>query len=152
MTTAYADLPAAMLARLRAMPTVVSAFGEDTSAASTTKFWADFAPAGTILPWAVYEEIDGDVQYMTAVGAHTASIETGQIRWTIVGEGRKAVRDLGRTLSTVLNDAPLVFADGQLVEIRARKPFFAPVGDIAPGTPHVVARVLIFEYMLSRTT
>jgi hypothetical protein len=96
--------------------------------------------------------VDGDIQDITAAGGHQASIESGMIRWTIVGEGRKAVRDLGHLLATVLNDAPLVFADGQLMTIRSRKPFFAPVGDIAPGTPHAVARVLVFEYMLSRTT
>jgi hypothetical protein len=152
VTTAYADLPSAMLGRLRSMPTVVSAFAEDTSLASTTKFWADFAPAGVILPWAVYEEVDGDIQYMTPRAGHVASIETGQVRWTIVGEGRRAVRDLGRVLATVLDDAPLEFAGGQLMEIRARKPFFAPVRDLAPGTPHAVARVVVFDYMLSRTT
>src|SRR5205823_6151022 len=95
VTTTYADLPSAMLGRLRAMPTLVSAFAEDTGASSTTKFWADFAPAGVLLPWAVYQELDGGLQYMTSAGGRTSSIESGQVRWTIVGEGRRAVRDLG---------------------------------------------------------
>ncbi len=139
-----------MLARIRATPTLVVAFAENVAAASTTKFWADFAPSGVDLPWAVYEEPDGDVMYMTAAGGHVSSIESGVIRWVIVGEGRKATRDLGRMLTNTLNDAPLVFADGQLMDFRARKPSFAPVGDIAPGSPNAVARVLVFDYMLSR--
>jgi hypothetical protein len=152
VTTAYADLPSAMLGRLRAMPTVVAAFAEDISATSTTKFWADFAPTGVSLPWAIYEELGGDVQYMTPARGHVSSIETGQVRWRIVGQGRKAVRELGRILAAALNDGPLLFAAGQLMELRARRPSFAPAADIAPGAPHAVVRVVVFDYMLSRTT
>ena len=152
MTVAYASLPEAMVGRLRSMPSVVAAFGEDTSALATTKFWADFAEAGVQLPWAVYEELDGDVMYMTPAAGRVASIESGQIRWTIAGEGRKAVRDLGKLIVTVLNDAPLLFTDGQLMDLRARKPFFVPAANFAPNVPHAAVRVLVFDYMLSRTT
>lgn len=150
MSTAYATLAEAMIGRLRAMPTIISAFGENTNTRATTKFWADVAESGVNLPWAVYEEIEGDIQHMTAVAGRVSSIETGQVRWVVVAEGRKAARDLGRMLINVLNDAPLAFSDGQLMEFRARKPFFAPVGDLAPGAPRAAARVVVFDYMLSR--
>jgi len=47
-------------------------------------------------------------------------------------------------LATILNDASLLFSDGQLMDLRPRKPCFVPVGDLAPGNPHVAARVVVF--------
>ena len=52
-------------------------------------------------------------------------------------------------------EAPIYIDDSgapTLMEIRAKKPFFAPVREIAPGAPHAVARIVVFNYMLSRTT
>lgn len=152
MSTAYPDLPAAMVGWIRGQPSVVAAFGEDTTALSTTKFWGDEARAGVSLPWAVYEEIEGDTEYMTAAGGVTSSIETGMVRFVVVAEGKKVARDLGRMLVKALNDAPLVFADGSLMLLRARKPSFAPVGDLAPNCPNAYARIIAFDTMVQRSS
>lgn len=150
MSTLYPDLPAALVGWLRSQPTVVAAFGEDTTALATTKFWADLARPGVNLPWAVYEEVEGEVTSMTAAAGVTCSLETGTIRFVVVAQGKKAARDLGRTITRALNDAPLVFADGVLMYLRARKPSFAPVGSLAPGNPNAYARVVVFETMVQR--
>ncbi|SIN70111.1 hypothetical protein SAMN05444166_0235 [Singulisphaera sp. GP187] len=71
------DLPAAMIAWLRASPSVVAAFAENTASPTTTKFWADEARRGVGLPWAVYEETGSDLIYMTATESVAPSIETG---------------------------------------------------------------------------
>jgi hypothetical protein len=144
------DLMAAVVARLRASPSVVAAFAENTASAATTKFWADAARQGVVLPWAVYEEIEGDIQYMTQAAGTSNTIETGAIRFVIVSAGKKAARDLGRLVSGTLDDAPLVFDDGILMYLRAKKPFFVPVADIAPENPTAYARVVVFEFMISR--
>ncbi len=152
MPPSYPDLPAAMVGWLRAQPTVVAAFAEDTSSATTTKFWADAARQGVSLPWAVYEEVEGDLTYMTAAGGITSSLDSGKVRFLIVAEGKKTARDLGRMVTTVLNDAPLAFADGTLMLLRARKPFFVPVAKVAPHCPNAYARVIVFETMVQRNS
>jgi hypothetical protein len=141
-----------VLGWLRAQPTIVSAFAEDTSSIATTKFWGDEARQGVALPWAIYEEVEGDIMYMTSAGGATASIESGLLRFLVVAEGKKAARDLGRMLTRALNDAPLVFQDGVLMLLRARKPSFVPVGDLAPGVPNAYARLIVFETMVQRST
>lgn len=151
MATAYPDLPAAMIGWLRSQPTIVAAFGEDTSAPATTKFWADAARQGVALPWAVYEEVDGELAAMTAAGGVTCRIETGLVRFVVVAEGKRAARDLGRMVMKGLDDAPLVFDDGRLMYLRARRPFFAPAGTLAPNSPGASARVVVFETMVQRT-
>ena len=123
MADAYPDLPAAMIGWLRAQTTIVSAFAEDTSALATTKFWADAARQGVALPWAVYEEVEGDAAYMSATGGVTTRLESGLIRFVVVAEGKQAARDLARLLTLALNDAPLAFADGTNAEtLLARCP------------------------------
>jgi hypothetical protein len=150
MSTAYPDLPAAMIAWLRASPNVVAAFSENTASPATTKFWADEARQGTLLPWAVYEEIDGDIQYMTTAGGVRNTIEAGVVRFIVVGEGKKATRDLGRLLTRTLDDAPLLFADGNLMYLRAKKPSFVSVKDVIGDIPNAYARMVIFETMVNR--
>jgi hypothetical protein len=145
------DLLAAVVARLRASPGVVAAFAENTASAATTKFWAEAARQGVVLPWAVYEEIDGDIQYMTQAAGVSNTIETGAVRFVIVAAGKKAARDLGRLVSSTLDDAPLVFDDGILMYLRAKKPYFVPAADIAPENPTAYARAVVFEFMVNRT-
>lgn len=151
MSTAYPDLPAAMIGWLRASPGVVTAFAEDTNAPTTTKFWADAARPGAALPWAVYEELDGDVQSMTAARGLACSIETGTVRFTIVASGKKLARDLGRLVVKALDDAPLLFADGRLMYLRAQSTSFQPVANITPASPTAYARVVNFGFMVQRT-
>lgn len=149
MTTAYADLPAAMLGHLRAQPSLVAAFGEDTSALATTKFWPDFARSGVDLPWAVYDEPDGTTTWMTAANGITPFLREATIRFVVVGQGKSAVRALADQITTTLNDAPLQWSGGQLMNFRERKSMFVPVGDLAPGAPEAYARVVLFDVMYS---
>lgn len=151
MSTAYPDLPAAMIGWLRASPNVVAAFAENTASEATTKFWADSAKQGVQLPWAIYEEIEGDIQYMSEAADVRNTIETGVVRFIVVSPGKKTARDLGRLLTKTLDDAPLLFADGILMYLRAKKPFFVPIADVVADSPTGYARVVIFEAMVNRT-
>lgn len=144
----YPDMPSAMIAWLRATPAVVAAFGEDASAHATTKFWADVTPSKVDLPWATYEETGSEFMYMT--GDPPPSIETGQLRFIVVTEAKKEARDLGRLLAETLNDAPLVFDDGLLMYLRAKAPFFVPIGNILPGASTGYSIVLVFDFMCQR--
>src|SRR5438094_849747 len=111
-----------MIGHLRASPAVVSGFAEDTTSPGTTKFWADAARRGVALPWAVYEELGGEVRAMTRAGGVAHAIEAGRVRFTVVAEGKAAARELARLLARTLDDAPLVFSDGVLMYLRARAP------------------------------
>lgn len=145
----YPDFPSAIIAHLRGTPAVVAAFGEDTSAHATTKFWADVTPTKVNLPWATYEETGSEFMYMT--GTPPPSIETGQLRFITVTEEKKEARDLGRLLAETLNDAPLVFDDGLLMYLRAKAPFFVPIGNILPGASTGYSIVLVFDFMVQRS-
>ncbi|SIN70650.1 Protein of unknown function [Singulisphaera sp. GP187] len=144
------DLPAAMIAWLRASPSVVAAFAENTASPTTTKFWADEARRGVGLPWAVYEETGSDLIYMTVTESVAPSIETGQIRFTVVSAEKKRTRDLGRLVAETLNDAPLVFDDGLLMNLRARTPFSVPIEHVSADHPAAYARVIVFDFMVNR--
>lgn len=151
MSTPYPDLPAAIIGWLRANPTVVAAFAENTASPATTKFWADAARRGVALPWAVYEEASSDLLFMTVTGTVAPSIETGQLRFKVVAAEKKQARDLGRLLAETLNDAPLVFDDGLLMNFRARSSFFVPVETCCADHPNAYARVILFDFMVNRS-
>jgi len=152
MTVAYADLPAAMIGHLRDQPTIVAAFGEDTSAPATTKLWGDEVRAGVAMPWAVYEEIDRKTTDMTAAGGVVNRLNDLTIRWTVVGEGKQAVRQLAEMLIDGLNDAPLLFEGGKLMYFRSTSgPIFVPNQGIAPSTPSAYVAVVVFSAMVSST-
>lgn len=142
------DLLAAIIAHLRATPAVVAAFGEDTSAEVSTKFFADGAWHEAQLPWLVYEETGSDYMYMT--GDNAPSIETGQLLFKCVSKYKKEARDLGRLVASTLNEAPLVFDDGLLMNLRAKTPFFTPASNIFPGSPTGFVCGLVFDFMVER--
>lgn len=151
MSTPHPDLPAAMIAWLRASPGVAAAFAENAAVPATTKFWADAARPGVTLPWAVYEELGADLQPMTAARGAVCTIETGVVRFTIAAAGKKAARDLGRLIATTLDDAPLLFTDGRLMYLRAGSTRFQHA-DAAPACPAPYARIVDFEFMVQRTS
>lgn len=139
------DLLAAMIAHLRATPEVVSAFGEDTTSAASTKFHADAARKAE-LPWAVYEEVGSDTMYMTG----TASIETGKIQFAVIASAKKQARDLARLVAEALDEADLVFDDGQLMNLRAGPQFAVPIAAILPGSATGFSHVVVFDFMVQR--
>lgn len=149
MSTAYADLPAAMIGYLRSQPSLVAAFGEDTSVLATTKFWPDFAQGGVQLPWAVYDEPDATTTWMTEANGVKPFLREATIRFLIVGEGKSTVRALADQIATTLNDAPLEWSGGQLMNFREKQSAFVPVGDLAPNAPAAYARVVLFDVMYS---
>jgi len=148
MSTAYPDLPAAMVGWLRSSPGVVSAVGEHVGA---LKIWAEAAPRGVELPWVVYQERDAELQYMTQTAGLVSVLESGTIRLFVVAAGKKQARDLARTIRRALDDAPLLFADGQLMHLRGRESHFASARDIAPDHPTAHAATIDFAFMVSRT-
>lgn len=152
MSTAYTDLPAAMIAWLRAQPTLVAAFGEDTSAKETTKFWGDEAEGTPSLPWAVYMEDPGQTMYMTGTGPGQPYIDEGTIRFFVVAASKATARRLGKMIGTALTDPPLTFQDGLLMYMRPVNSSFVPVGDIAPNSPAAYVRMVILSTMVQRST
>ena len=151
MTTAYGDLPAAAIGWLRAQPSIVAAFGDDTSSPATKKFWADEAESSPSLPWAVYMEDPGPQTYMTGDLGSTPYIDEGIVRFFVVAASRKQARTLGGMIATALTDPPLQFAGGLLMYMRPSNQFFTPTGDIAPDSPSAYVRVVVFNTMVQRS-
>lgn len=149
MTTAYADLPAAMVGYLRSQPSVVSAFGDDTSSLATKKFWGDAVRPGVNLPWAVYDEPDSQTMWMTEANGVKPFLRDATIRFLIVGEGKSNVRSLADMLTKTLNDAPLQWTGGALLNFREKQASFVPVGDLAPNATDAYARVVLFDVTYS---
>jgi hypothetical protein len=144
------DLPSAIIAKLRATPAVVSAFGEDTSSTATTKFHADVAHKAE-LPWCVYEEIGEDPRPVSVDSEGlTNYFCQGRIAFTVVASGKKEARTLADLIASTLNDAPLTFDDGELLEFRTEANRARPDPDIGPGSPAMFQRVVVFLYMCQR--
>lgn len=139
----YANLPDAMIAHMRATPALVAAFGDVPAVLATDKFWPVPVRTGVDLPWAVYEDGGGDVQYTTG----EAGIETSAIRFVVVADGKDAALALVRLLAATLTDPPLVFDDGLLMYFRPGSPSVVPIGTLAPECPNAYAYGVTFSTM-----
>lgn len=149
MSVAYANLLDAMVAHMRASPSLVAAFGDTgTATTATDKFWPTPVRPDVQLPWAVYEDVGGPTQYMTG----PASIESGAIRFVVVAAGKDKARSLARMLMSVLNDAPLQFMDGLLMYFRASgSPTAVPITSVLPDCPNGYAYGVTFDTMVQGT-
>jgi hypothetical protein len=152
MPTAY-DLMDAVVAQLRATPAVVTALAEDTSSPSTTKIWADdLATAEPSLPWLTYQETSENLS-PESVGPDAAIdyIGSGQFLLTLCTADKLECRQTAYLIVAALNDVPLVFSDGQLLELRHTNPSAPTVPAIGPHSATIYQRVLSFEYIVVRT-
>lgn len=144
------DLPAAIVAWLRNHPSVVAAFNDGGSISS--KFWADGADP-VELPYLVYEEPS---EILSAQSADAEGIVwyfgPGRIVMTVVAETKKQTRDLTKLLISTLDDAPIRFADGFLLEIRAEVSaiHYVPIPTPAPNSLTQYQRVIPFTYFVQR--
>ena len=139
----HANLIDAMLSQLRGTPALVAAFGDVPAVPATDKFWPVPVRTGVELPWAVYEDGGGDVQYTTG----TAGIESSAIRFVVVADGKDAALSLVRLLAATLTDPPLVFDDGLLMYFRPGSPSVVPIGTLAPECPNAYAYGVTFSTM-----
>jgi hypothetical protein len=76
----------------------------------------------------------------------TATTDPADVRFEVVPTAYTP--PLARAAATY----PLTFLLIDSADHLAGKAVFAPVGDLAPNSPRAVARVIVFDYMLSRST
>lgn len=147
------DLPAAIMQWLRQNPTVVAAFGDT---ATTPKFFGDKATWNKLpeMPYLVYDEIyEGPGLYESADDRGiTHLFPEGQFQIAVFTKQKIQGRNLARMLKNVLNDAPLTFEDGILLELRWSEEM-SMVADGSPGqgsAPTYYQRVVTFLYRVQR--
>ena len=143
------DLFEAVCLWLEQYPGLALAFGH-TSA--TPKFLAEPAARGTDPPYLVYSEDSEPLSYQTAgTGYPISAVGEGVFFLSIYASGKTSARTLGRQVASALSDAPLTFADGELLYLRPSNLKFPIVKTIAPGG-NVAAyqRLLEFRYIVDR--
>ncbi len=146
-----ADLMAAMVIRLRSVPAVVSALQEDTSDEASTKIWADFAVKSDP-PYLTYSEPS---ENLSPESIHPNGLihyyGKGTLTLTVTETSKIRCRSTAKTICSAIGDAPLIFGDGKLLELRHTNPT-APItpGMIVGGT-QTFTRVLTYEYVTERT-
>lgn len=128
-----ADLLEAAIAYLGASPAVAAALPGGV--------WGDEAPAGAALPFAVLSEPEGDSDN-ESLGA---SIETATLQLSVFAADKAAARAIRRTLAALLSDAPLTFAAGALLHLRADGRTGMKDPDRGPGGRDVWQEVQLFE-------
>lgn len=148
--SATPDLFAALVAHLRSVPDLVEAFGDS---ATTPKFWPEVAPntfngAPIRNPILVYTEIAGVPGNYSSDGSY---IEDGTFQISIFADGKQESRDLARSVSAALKDAPLTFSDGTLMFLRRSNWHSPPQPETGPDVPAEYQRVIDFRYMVRRT-
>lgn len=117
--TLPADLLEALAAYLDAQDALVSAFA---GSASSPKFWADVAPLGIQLPLLVFAEHAEPERYESPDGSGTVGVvEEGEVELAVYAATKAQARQLRRALVAALDDAPLRFATGTLLYLRARR-------------------------------
>jgi hypothetical protein len=143
------DFPAAVIAALQQNGACAQAFGDS---AQSPKFHGVQAATGVQLPYARVLELPADEQFESADGAGVVHYyEAGELQLDVFAASESSARSLGKLAAAALNDAPLLFADGQLLELRQSRAFFAPEPDAGPGAAVVYHRVVLFRYRVQRT-
>lgn len=141
------DFPAAVIAALQANAACAQAFGDS---ASTPKFQGVQAFKAA-LPYArILEMPAADTFQSMGADGLTDYFERGELQLDVFAASESSARSLGKLTASVLNDAPLVFADGTLLELRQSRAYFTPEPDAGPGTAIVYHRVILFLYLIQR--
>jgi len=109
--------------------------------------WTDVAPQGSVFPYLILVEVanshrDSDTSY--------GRIIDGQIQASIFGTGRVATRTLGRTLYTAVNNAPLLFQEGQLMYLRLESRMTARDPERSPGGLPIWVEFQSYSYKFSQ--
>jgi hypothetical protein len=140
------DLPAAMVAWLGQNATVTAAFGG-------APFFAETVTPGTAFPYAYYEEPREQLTFQSPdASGQVQYFGRGEITWNVVTSGKLTSRQLGELIGGSLNDAPLTFLDGTLLELRWSNPWSQSIRALgAAGNIPAFRRVLVFTYMVQRT-
>ena len=144
------DIIAASIDWLRQSAAIVSCFGDVKGTAD--KFASDAEPPGIDPPYAVFHEPEEVESFETTNGIAVSSLVDGVYRVEVFGTGKLLTRRLSEAVADRLNDAPLLFTNGDLIYLRrsARK---YPTLEV-PGTGTNVAmfkRMVEFEYQFERT-
>lgn len=127
------DLPAAVVLWLRHYPGIASAFGETLP--SSPKLFGDWNLANAQMPYLVYQEVmEGNYgfQSIDAFG-QTLAFPQGQFQISVFATSKRQGRVLAEQVAAALNDAPLTFGDGVLLELRLESIHAIPEGAIGPG-------------------
>ena len=141
------DICDAVLQALRGSP-CAQLFG-DTFDPSTglgvQKFFADWADA-TAYPQAIVGEPGESYTFMTPAGGNERPfLADGAISVAVYASDRYQARVLGNQVGRALNDAPLVWVGGSLMELRMRSAAFIPNPPTGPGVPTVFVRQIMFS-------
>lgn len=143
-----ADLIAAVVAQLQNNSPCATAFGDSPS---TPKFQSIQA-FKAVLPYVRVLELPTSDMFQSAGQDGSPNyFEHGQLQVDVFATGESSARSLGKLVAAALNDAPLTFDDGKLLELRITSSFFAPEPDPGPGTAIVYHRVLTFLYAIQRS-
>ncbi len=133
---------------------MVSAFGENLAANPPMyKLFGDWNSTKSPMPYLVYQEVfegTGDYESADPTGL-IHGYPQGRFQVSIFAAGKKQGRDLARLVAWTLNDAPLTFADGVLLELRLDSIHAIPEGNIGPsGVVTAYHFALTFLYRVER--
>jgi hypothetical protein len=143
------DLPSAAVAYLRTDATLVSLLGDS---GSTPKYFAEKAENSPALPWVTYHEPDESRQPGGRDGSGVMNYYgRGHLVFRVTGLSRRQARSISDRIAVVLEDAPLGFADGVLLEITFVDAKWVPVVDPSVGSVTAYARAVEFVYVVQRT-
>ena len=124
-----------------------------TSAFGGTPFYAETVTPEVAYPYAYYEEPSEDETFQSRdQSGQVQYFGRGEITWNVVTSGKLTSRQLGNLIGSALNDAPLTFLDGTLLELRWSNPWSQPIRELgAANNIPAFRRVLVFTYMVQRT-
>jgi hypothetical protein len=142
------DFPAAVIAALQGNTACARAFGDSPA---TPKFHGVQAFKAAPPYARILELPASDTFQSTGSDGLTSSFERGELQLDVFATSESSARSLGKLAAAPLNDAPLVFADGTLLELRQSRAFFTPEPDAGPGVAIVYHRVILFLYVIQRS-
>jgi|SRR5579863_10472327 len=142
------DFLAAVSATLSANLACATAFGDSPS---TPKFQAIQAFKAE-LPYCRLLELTTAMNFQSAGGDNLPKyFERGTLQVDVFANSARTARTLGVLVAAALNDVPMTFDDGLLLELRISGAAFVPEPDIGAGVAVAYHRVLTFLYMIQRS-
>ena len=141
---------AACIDWIRRSATLVAILGDSVT---TEKIFSDVGERNVTLPYLCFSEPEEVEGYETpGPNDHGSSLAEGMFVLEVYNVTKISARTLAEQIARRLNDAPLVFDDGELVYLRRIDRKYPTQTTLAPGTQIVqYKRVLEFSYKIERT-
>ena len=148
----YPTLLSAAVARLRTSTALLTLLHENRDLAGGTKIWIDIVNGKPLFPWMVLIQLGEDHSFQSVDGLDQPHyFGAGSFQAAVFGHDSDQVSQIQTYVIALLTDAPLVFTDGRLLELRVAHTSGSGEFVTEPRKQLIYHGYIEFHYMIERT-